>query len=451
MTLACSSSYGAGSCSISPTSVSSFPATATLTINGTSFTSGGAYSVSVSGTSGSNVHSLMVPFNVGDYSISGAQSVSTIAAQQAEATLQLSSQYSYAARINASCDASTIPGAMCTLNPPNPISVASGASVTLTVTINIPNDASPGAYAIRVNTQDTTGVLSHTFSVSVQVGDYSVSGTQTISGTPGAQLTANFQISSLFGYGGKIKATCDATTLAGAMCTLTPSNPISVPSGGSASLAATINIPNDASPGVYTIKINTQDTTKTLNHSANIALTEAQDFRVTSSTTSQTVIAGQTSGPYALAVQPVGSSFTAAVTLTCTEGLPAGAQCIFSPSTPVTPGDSAADVVMNISTKASARSRTLGQFPPPTIWIALAATVLGMSAFANRGPRRASRAFTLCLAMMVIASCAGVSSGGSGGGGQPPPPATYHITVTGTSPGTLTSTGHSTTVTLIVN
>jgi len=74
----------------------------------------------------------------------------------------------------------------------------------------------------------------------------------------------------------------------------------------------------------------------------------SQDFLVTSSTLSQTVTAGQTSGPYALRVRPVGASFGGAVNLACTAGLPAGAQCIFNPSTPVTPGELAVDVLMNI-------------------------------------------------------------------------------------------------------
>src|SRR4029077_13507876 len=55
VTLSCPATYGAGSCSISPTSVSSFPATATLTINGASFVAG-SYSLLISGTSGSITH-----------------------------------------------------------------------------------------------------------------------------------------------------------------------------------------------------------------------------------------------------------------------------------------------------------------------------------------------------------------------------------------------------------
>jgi hypothetical protein len=350
VTLTCPATYGAGSCSITPGSVSAFPATVTLTING-SFFAAGAYSLSVSGTSGSLVHTLDVPFTVGDYSISG---------------------------------------------------------------------------------------------------------TQAILANPGAQAKASLQLTSAFSYGGKINATCDASSLPGAMCTLTPANPQTLASGGTTSLGATINVPNDANAGQYNIKINTQDTSGAPSHSANIALTIAQDFLVTSSTASQTVTAGQTSGAYALRVLPVGSSFNGAVSLACSAGLPAGAQCVFNPSTAVTPGNSAVDVVMNISTTArSAHSETTvkGNFFPPAMWVPLAAIVISMSVSGNRSPtrfRQLSGCFVFCLMMMAFVSCAGVSNGG-GGGGQPPPPVTYHITVTGASSGTPPDAGQSIIVTLVVN
>ncbi len=125
VTLGCPTTYGAGSCGISPTSVSSFPATATLTINGTSFVAG-SYSLSVTGTSGSVVHTLAVPFNVGDYSISGTQTISLAPGGSGTASLSLVSSNSYTGKISASCDSSALAGAMCSLSPANPVSVASG-------------------------------------------------------------------------------------------------------------------------------------------------------------------------------------------------------------------------------------------------------------------------------------------------------------------------------------
>lgn len=352
--LSCPSTYGAGSCSVSPASVSTFPATATLTINGTSFTAGD-YSLTISGTSGSTVHTLPVPFSV---------------------------------------------------------------------------------------------------------GDFTVSGTQSLSSTAGVRATANLQVASVHSYTGKINASCDASSLSGAMCALTPANPLTLSAGGSASLSVAINIPNSASAGAYSIKVNLQDTTGAPSHSASISLTVAQDFLVTSSTASQTVTAGQTSGPYALTVQPVGSSFSGAVTLACTAGLPAGAQCAFSPATPITPGNSAVDIVMNINTKASSARSLLSERKgsiPPAFWLPVATGLMVLSAprrsngrrLRNMPPRRLGLVVAL-FAIVFLVSCAGVSSGG-GGGGHPPPPVTYHVTVTGTSVGTPADSGQSTTVALIVD
>jgi len=221
-------------------------------------------------------------------------------------------------------------------------------------------------------------------------------------------------------------------------------------------LTTTINVPNDANANQYNIKVNTQDTTGVPSHNVSISLTIGQDFLVTSSTASQTVTAGQTSGAYALRVLPIGSSFNGAVSLGCSAGLPAGAQCIFNPSTPVTPGNSAVDVVMNISTRSNSAHSEMpvkGNFPPPAMWIPLAAIVMGASVSGNRTPtkiRQLSRCLVFCLTMMAFVSCGGVSNGG-GGGGQPPPTVSYHITVTGTSSGTPSDAGQSATVTLVVN
>jgi len=343
VTLSCSTPGGAGSCSISPSSVSSFPATATLTINGTNF-SAGNYSATITGISGDVTHTLAVPFNVGDYSITGTQSVS---------------------------------------------------------------------------------------------------------GQAGGQVTSKFTLASSFSYSGKVAATCDVSALAGAMCTLSPSGTISVASGTTASLAAIVNVPNNAVPGSYTIKINTQDTTGAPSHVVSFSISLAQDFIVTTSTPSQTVTAGQTSGAYALSVQPVGSSFTGPVSLACTAGLPAQAQCVFNPSSPVTPGSSAVDVVLNISTKAS--SSAVSSRAAVLLSLCLfPAVVIGLG-FKREGRRRKASIVAVFGAMMFWMSCAGASMGGGGGTITPPPPVTYHVTITGSSPGTTPDSGQSVVVVLVVN
>lgn len=353
VTLSCPSTYGAGSCSISPASVSSFPSNVTLTINGSTFLAG-SYSLSITASSGSVVHSLTIPFRVGDYVISGTQTLALAPGGQGTATLSLASSALYAGRINASCDINAFSGAMCSLSPPNPIVVPSGGSATLTAAINVPNNALPGTYDIHIVTQDTTGAPSHTATVKVML---------------------------------------------------------------------------------------------------------AQDFVLTASTPSQSVTAGQTSGPYNMTVQPVGSSFTGAVTLACSAGLPAQAQCSFSPSTPVTPGNSAVNVVMSISTaskSAAFRPHSKRLWMLYALYLLLPGIVVGCGGTGipyKRGkPLRFASIAVLMLLTLSLFGCGGVSNGGNG---TPPPsggqPVTYHVTVTGTSAGTTPDAGQSVQVLLVVN
>ena len=347
VTLACPTTYGPGSCSISPTSVNSYPATATLTLNGISFAAG-TYSLTISGTSGTDVHTLAVPFSVGDFSITGAQP---------------------------------------------------------------------------------------------------------LTGNPAGQVTETVKLNSLYSYAGTINATCDASALAGAQCSLSPASPLTVASGSSTNLSVFINIPNNALPGVYSINLDTQDTSGAPSHSATFALTLAQDFEVISSTPSQTVTAGQTSGPYNLTVQPVGSSFTGAVTLSCSSGLPAGATCVFNPSTPVTPNNSAIDVVLNISTSAKDAARR-GKSLLGLLWVMFVPAVVFVGLGKSGKPLLSALLTLLALPfLMAMFSCAGASTGGNGGGGggTGSGPLTYQVTITGSSPGTAADPGQSTTVTLVVD
>lgn len=231
-----------------------------------------------------------------------------------------------------------------------------------------------------------------------------------------------------------------------------------VTSAGTTDFAAAISIPNNAASGSYNIKIATQDTTGAPSHSFTASLVVDQDFIVSSSTPSQTVTAGQTSGAYNLTVQPVGSAFDAPVTLSCPSGLPAGAQCLFNPSTPVTPGTSAVNVVMNISTKAARAnlqadsSRRLLLY---ALWMLLPGIVIASAGMRQESGERKVRLtasiVALLLMVLFLPGCSGVSGGG---GGTPPPvdqPKTYQITVTGTSPGTPPDSGQSVLVTLVVN
>ena len=347
VSLNCPSTFGANSCSVSPASVSTFPATVTLAINGSSFAVG-SYSLTITGTSGAVTHSVPVAFNV---------------------------------------------------------------------------------------------------------GDYAVSGTQALTLSPGSNGNASLKLASSNSYSGKINVTCDANALSGATCSVSAANPIAVVSDGSVIFSALINVPNTAADGVYNIHVNTQDTTGEPSHSLTVAVTVAQDFIVASTTPTQTVSAGQTTGPYNLLVQPVGASFNAPVTLTCS-GLPSLSQCVFAPSAPVTPGNSSVSVVMTISTTAAttALQASGGRLIFYTACLLLPGIAIGWRRPVHRPRRKATFGWAalFIFLLVVMTSCGGVSTGG--GHGQPgTPPGTYKIVVTGTASGTPPDANQSTSVTLIVN
>ncbi|MGB6477074.1 MAG: hypothetical protein WBF04_23725 [Candidatus Sulfotelmatobacter sp.] len=544
--LTCSITGGSGSCSISPASVSSYPASPVVTINATAM-SAGSYQAVVQGVSGSITNTLAVPFNVGDYQISGQQTLSVAPGGQGTAGLTLTASAYYAGVISTSCDASALTGATCNLSPAILLNVSPGSQVPLSATIIVPANATPGIYNIKINTQDTTGNPSHSFTIALtvvtpnfllsevgtfptvnagsiatstttsgaisiasqygfsatvtltcslksgngscsvapasvnsfpatasvtvnatslsagsyqatvqgvsgsitntlaipfNVGDYQLSGTQTLSLPPGGQAIANLTIAASTYYAGLVNATCDASVLAGTICALTPANPVTVSPGAQVPLTATIDVTNDAVPGTYNIKINTADTTGAPSHSLTIALTVVPDFGISSTTTPQTVTAGQTAGPYNVIVQPVGTSFNNPVALSCTGGLPAGSQCSFTPS-PVTPGSNAADVVLSISTAAPppgahkpAQQTAAFFFYALGLMMPGIVVLWGTTRPTSRSWRRALTLLAGMLLALLLLSCAGgtgINTGGSCGAAPTVPTGLAASSTTSTS------------------
>jgi hypothetical protein len=456
VSLSCSVSSGSGSCSVSPASVSSFPTTANVTVNATNL-SAGSYQLSVQGTSGSLIHTLIVPFNVADFQLSGAQSLNVSAGGQGTANLTITPSTFYSGSVNATCDISALAGATCVSTPANPISVNGGSAVPIVATIKIPTNALPGAYNVNFRTQDASGFPSHTLTIVLTVpvvgaNDFQLAIVQAFPSTADAGSQATARVSVTPNYSGTVNATCDASALSG-QCSVTPANPSHISAGTAATLTLTLNIPNSAAPQAsnsYNINLTVTDTSGEPSHSLALPLTVVQDFSLNSSTSSQSINAGQTTGPYQLTVlpNPVGSSFNNAVTLSCPSGLPSGATCSFTPN-PLSPGSN--DVVMAISTAAASRAREASG--RAGLWLyALWLMLPGMALMCDRKPRLRRKHSPLLaglglvlLIALTLTSCGGGSNGGGGGGGGHQT-TTYTVTVMGTS-GTLS---HSTTVTLLV-
>ncbi|MGB9360027.1 MAG: hypothetical protein WCA99_00385, partial [Candidatus Sulfotelmatobacter sp.] len=227
VSLSCSNTFGAGSCSLTPTSISSYPATTTLVINGTSF-SAGAYQVAVQGSSGSINNSYPVQFDVGDYSMTGTQALSGAPGAQLRANLNFASLDSYSGQINASCDASALSGTQCTLTPPNPITLGGTATVPLTATINLPNNAIPGGYSININTQDVSGTPLHALTIALTVNqDFTIGSLTPATQTINAGQSASYNFSVLpvgASFAAAVSLSCSGGPVI-SLCSFTP-NPV---------------------------------------------------------------------------------------------------------------------------------------------------------------------------------------------------------------------------------
>ena len=464
VTVGCSTTIPNAICSltpartVNPTSIAPVDMTASANVPAT--TVAGNYTVTLQATSTGAPVALTASFAVKvtsnpHFELALPATLQTKAGDtSATGSISITSEDGFAGTASLSCTSSH-PGSSCTITP-SPVS-SFPASATLTVQ---GVTFSAGSYTVGIT--GTSGAVVHSEQVTLNVGDFSISGPQTLWTAPGGEAPAALTLASVYGYSGTIDFTCDLSALAAALCAVSPNNPITLASGGTKSITVTFKTPKDAAPGTYNLKVNSVDNSGGPGHSLGVALTIGQDFALTSSSPSmpsQTVKAGQTSGAYNLTIQPIGTSFAAAVTLTCTKGLPPGAQCNFSPSMPITPGASAINVVMSISTQGSraASNRAfrgaalLGatMFLPAVLW------VFGSRCRQRNGTHklRGLLAIVLALPLLLISfSCSGVSAQGGGGTTLPPSnPVTYHVTVMASSPGLPDSGSHSIIVELIVD
>jgi hypothetical protein len=439
VTLSCSTAE-TGACSASPGSVQAFPSAFNVIVNATNL-SAGSYQLAVLGSSGSTTNTLAVPFNVADFQLSGTRALTINNGEQGVANLLITPLTFYVGSVNASCDASALAGAKCTVAPANPISVSQGTTVPLGATITVPSGAVPGVYNMILAARDTSGNPSHsiTIAVTVQSGSGTGSGAEfqlaSLQAFPGgvdagSQTTAKLSITP--NYSGTVNATCDASALLG-QCSVTPGNPAAIAAGKTTPLTLTLNVPNSAAPqpsNFYSIQVTVADASGQPTQTLAMPLTVIQDFAMgTLSPSTQIVNSGQ-SASYNFSVLPVGADFGGTVTLSCSI-TPTLSPCSFTPAS-VTPASNAAAVVMTVTASATAslsRRASLG------MWLLLpGALLLGAWRRTGRMFRRLRSGIGLFLLLLLPACGGGGSNAGGGGlGPQGGVALTYTITVTGKS------------------
>lgn len=177
---------------------------------------------------------------------------------------------------------------------------------------------------------------------------------------------------------------------------------------------------------------------------ANATVTVFQDFTVPATLPDMTVTAGQ-SAVQTIHVTPV-SSVDTAITFTCS-GLPAHSSC---DNPTVTPGGSAVDVILTLSTTAphTAALERQRRAPMYALWLPFGG--LGLITLAGIGTRRSRKAVMALALVVLLALLLGIVSCGDDSQPPPPsggtPPGAYPITVTATAGAAV----HTSTFTLTV-
>jgi len=309
-------------CSISPTSITTFPSTATLIINSSGLTAG-TYQVTVQGVSGSITNSLIVPFVLVDYAIAGPFTLTTIPGGSVSGNYLFTEVDGYTGQIDLSCNASPLPGAQCALNPVGPITLGV-QSIQVSANITVPSNATAGVYTITINSQDKTGAPTHSFPISLAVQDFVLGAIAPSSQNVGAGGTVSysFNVSPAAAFSNPISLACSGAP-SGSTCTVTPS--VVTPGSSAATVMVSVATTASTPQGNNTISVNA--TSGSLAHSATASLTVANTLQLA-------VKQAFPSGPADPGVQLTASllltpNYIGTVALTCSAPSLAGAQCAF--------------------------------------------------------------------------------------------------------------------------
>lgn len=299
----------------------------------------------------------------------------------------------------------------------------------LTITDNAPG--SPQAVPLA-----GTGVVA--FSLATSPGAVTVmKGTNSVSFSVSA--------SSPFAFAGAIGLGCSGNGPAN--CTF---NPASVASGAS----STLTVSGLSALPAYSLTLMVTGTSGSQSASIPLAVS-LSDFALTASSTSATVVAGQ-SGTYALKLSPI-NAFSQSVSLSCS-GAPLEATCSVSPEAVALDGlhDSTSTVAVTTTARSSLHNvpytppsgpsgiRLLGLGKALLAFLMLA-TLVG--AGGQKGKSSLARPAAILSLVLFLVNCGG---GGEGGGGGPigTPAGTYTLTITASCSG---GPSHQVSLTLVVD
>jgi uncharacterized membrane protein len=338
-----------------PASVNTSGST-TLSVTTSSTTPAGSYPLTITGTSGSIVHTNSVTLVVNaapvpDYSVSATPASQTVVQGAGTSyTATVTPVNGFTGTVTFSVTGLPA-GAAGTFNP---TSVTTSGSSTLSVTTSTTTPA--GSYPLTIT--GTSGTLSHSASVTLVVNttptpNFSVSATpasQTVTQGAGTSYTATVTPSG--GFTGTV--TFSASGLpAGAAASF---NPTSVTTSGSTTMSVTTSTTTPAGSYVVTITGTSGSLVRSTTVTLVVNAASTADFTVTATPASRSIAQGL-STTYTATVTPSGG-FTGAVAMSVT-GLPTGATGTFAPTSVTTSGTSTLTVRTTQSTPAGTYPLTI--------------------------------------------------------------------------------------------
>lgn len=305
------------------------------------------------GTYGGNTDAFLAKItgvNTPDFS-TAATSASVVAGASGTSTVTLTRLYNFGDDITLACSAGLPAGANCSFSP----ATLTGSTLTSTLTVNADTSTPAGNSTVTVTATSSPGNIVHTTTFNLAVQDFSLAATAPATIVSGNSTSSTITVTPANGFSGDVNLTCSSGLPAGASCSFTPS-PVT---GGSGTSTLTISTTSATPVGNSTITITA--TAGSLTHTTTVSLA-VQDFSITA------IPVVGTNGEFTVTTTPI-NGFAGNVSLSCTSGLPTGANCSFVPSQ-VTGGAGAS--ILTITTTIG--TSPSGSTPPGSYTVTITAT-----------------------------------------------------------------------------
>jgi uncharacterized membrane protein len=249
-------------------------ATSTLTLTASSSATTGTATVTVTGTSGATTHSATITLTVNAPNFTTSASPSSVTVTQGgngTSTITITSQNGFNSATTLS--ATGLPSGVTASFSANPVTPPSGGSASATLTLSASSTATTGTTTVTVT--GTSGALTHSATISLTVNtaaapNFTIGASpSSVTLTQGGNGTSTITITSQNSFSSA--TTLSASGLPNGVTASFSANPVTPPSGGSASSTLTLSASSTATTGTTTVTVT--GTSGALTHSATISLT----------------------------------------------------------------------------------------------------------------------------------------------------------------------------------